>query len=104
MAKKRFATILYDNPRKSATGKAGTSHLQIFLLLIVILFLSIITLIVFVLLLSLFLVLRHLDLFEWCVWVDTELFGHQAVHAVDECRWVSNFITRLDECSLEQHL
>merc|ERR1712046_207169 len=45
----------------------------------------------------------YFHLLERCVWVHAKLLGHQPVYTVHQGCWVSNLITRLDQCSLEEN-
>merc|ERR1712013_622876 len=75
-----------------------------FILISIVFLVSIVVFVIFVLFLRFLFFFRSLNLLNWRIRVNTQFLGHESVHSADKSRWVSNFIARFNECSLEQHL
>merc|ERR1711912_202193 len=95
-------------PRSFQFAKICQVFLVLFLITILLLVggvLGVVTVFrVLVLLFSFFLLFRHFHLFDWSIWVNTQLLGHESVDSVDKGGWVGNFVAGLNESSLEENL
>merc|ERR1711874_852712 len=70
-------------------------------LLVVLRLLGFILLVVFF---GLFLILWNFNLFQWSIWINSELLGHQPINSIDQSRRVCDLVPGFNKCSLEKNV